>query len=136
MRLALLSDIHSNLQALEACLLHARSQKAQRFAFLGDLVGYGADPAAVIDRIMLGSGFPFERPASAVETILSLNSYALGTPLPAIPRASLRGIVERDAVSVLGLPSTLGPGSAARVAGRTASPLGPSGTPPRGVRPQ
>ncbi|MFZ2308752.1 MAG: metallophosphoesterase [Rhodoferax sp.] len=53
MRLALLSDIHANIQALEACLTHARAQKAQRFVFLGDLVGYGADPTAVVERIML-----------------------------------------------------------------------------------
>jgi diadenosine tetraphosphatase ApaH/serine/threonine PP2A family protein phosphatase len=53
MRLALLSDIHGNIQALDACLLHARAQRAQRFAFLGDMVGYGADPCAVVERIML-----------------------------------------------------------------------------------
>jgi diadenosine tetraphosphatase ApaH/serine/threonine PP2A family protein phosphatase len=53
MRLALMSDIHGNIQALEACLLHARAQKAQRFAFLGDLVGYGANPAEVVGRVML-----------------------------------------------------------------------------------
>jgi diadenosine tetraphosphatase ApaH/serine/threonine PP2A family protein phosphatase len=48
-----MSDIHGNIQALEACLLHARAQKAQRFAFLGDLVGYGANPAEVVGRVML-----------------------------------------------------------------------------------
>ena len=53
MRLALMSDIHGNIQALDACLEHARTQSPQRFAFLGDLVGYGADPCAVIDRVML-----------------------------------------------------------------------------------
>jgi diadenosine tetraphosphatase ApaH/serine/threonine PP2A family protein phosphatase len=53
MRLALLSDIHSNLQAFDACMTHARAQRAQRFAFLGDLVGYGADPVPVVERIML-----------------------------------------------------------------------------------
>lgn len=53
MRLALLSDIHGNLHALEACLAHARAQQAQRFAFLGDMVGYGAAPAAVVERVML-----------------------------------------------------------------------------------
>ena len=52
MRLALLSDIHANRQALDACLAHARAQKAQRFVFLGDMVGYGADPSAVVERIM------------------------------------------------------------------------------------
>ncbi|MCF8211582.1 MAG: metallophosphoesterase, partial [Rhodoferax sp.] len=51
MRLALLSDIHANLQALDSCVQHARAQGADRFAFLGDMVGYGADPAAVLDRI-------------------------------------------------------------------------------------
>jgi diadenosine tetraphosphatase ApaH/serine/threonine PP2A family protein phosphatase len=47
--LALLSDIHANLEALNACLSHARAQGATRHAFLGDLVGYGADPGAVIE---------------------------------------------------------------------------------------
>lgn len=51
MRLALLSDIHANIQALDACLAHARAQQAERFVFLGDMVGYGAHPAAVVDRI-------------------------------------------------------------------------------------
>ncbi len=49
MAMALLADIHSNLEALEACLAHARARGADEFAFLGDLVGYGADPVAVID---------------------------------------------------------------------------------------
>jgi len=49
MRLALLADIHGNLEALNACLDHAKSQGAQRFAFLGDFLGYGAEPSAVLD---------------------------------------------------------------------------------------
>jgi len=49
MALALLADIHSNREALEACLAHARARGAERFAFLGDLVGYGADPSAVVE---------------------------------------------------------------------------------------
>lgn len=53
MRLAMMSDIHANIQALDACMSHARAQQAQRFAFLGDLVGYGADPAAVVERVTL-----------------------------------------------------------------------------------
>lgn len=48
---ALLSDIHSNLAALLACLEHARERGADRFVFLGDLVGYGPDPAAVVGLI-------------------------------------------------------------------------------------
>jgi diadenosine tetraphosphatase ApaH/serine/threonine PP2A family protein phosphatase len=52
MKLALLSDIHANLGALDACLVHARSHGAQRFALLGDLVGYGAEPAQVVNLVM------------------------------------------------------------------------------------
>lgn len=53
MRFALLSDIHSNLQALQASLEHARQQQVQRFMILGDLVGYGANPTEVVEHIML-----------------------------------------------------------------------------------
>ena len=50
MKLALLSDIHANIQAFDACLAHAQIQGAEQFAILGDLVGYGADPVAVVQR--------------------------------------------------------------------------------------
>lgn len=50
MKYALLSDLHSNLHALDACLAHAQAQGAQRIAILGDLVGYGAFPAEVVAR--------------------------------------------------------------------------------------
>jgi diadenosine tetraphosphatase ApaH/serine/threonine PP2A family protein phosphatase len=52
MKLALISDIHANRQALQACLAHARQQGVDQLAFLGDLVGYGADPVAVLDEVM------------------------------------------------------------------------------------
>jgi diadenosine tetraphosphatase ApaH/serine/threonine PP2A family protein phosphatase len=51
MKLAILADIHSNLEALTACLDHARGAGADAFAFVGDLVGYGPDPGAVLDVI-------------------------------------------------------------------------------------
>lgn len=56
MKLALLSDIHANIQALDACLAHARAQGAQQFALLGDFVGYGADPVAVVQRVQVLAG--------------------------------------------------------------------------------
>ena len=52
MKLALLSDLHANRHALEACLADARERGATQYAFLGDLVGYGGEPAAVLDRVM------------------------------------------------------------------------------------
>lgn len=51
MRICLLSDIHANREALAACLAHAKTIGTDQFAFLGDLVGYGADPAWVVDTI-------------------------------------------------------------------------------------
>jgi len=51
MKLALFADIHSNLEAITACIAHAQSLGADRYAFLGDLVGYGADPVSVLELI-------------------------------------------------------------------------------------
>src|SRR5262245_42486521 len=48
---ALLSDIHGNREALTACLAHAAASGAGRTLFLGDYVGYGADPGWVIDTV-------------------------------------------------------------------------------------
>jgi len=51
MRYLILSDIHSNLEALDAVLRAAGAQKYDALLMLGDLVGYGADPNAVVERI-------------------------------------------------------------------------------------
>ena len=51
MRLLILSDIHANLQALEAVLGAAPAGSWDRAVVLGDLVGYGADPNAVVDSV-------------------------------------------------------------------------------------
>lgn len=51
MKLALVTDLHANREAVEAVLAHAHAQGAQRFVFLGDFVGYGADPGWVVDTL-------------------------------------------------------------------------------------
>lgn len=51
MRYAILSDVHANLEALEAVLEDARRQGAEGFVCLGDFVGYGPDPNACVDRL-------------------------------------------------------------------------------------
>lgn len=58
MKIAILSDIHSNLEALRACLAHTRWQGVEQYVFLGDLLGYGADPQACLEIIatMVGEG--------------------------------------------------------------------------------
>lgn len=75
MKLALLSDVHANERALEACLLHAQAQGATDWALLGDLVGYGAEPAAVVDRC--------QRMAQAGAAVLRGNHEALAVNPPA-----------------------------------------------------
>lgn len=49
MRIALITDLHANRQAVQAVLDHAATQDIDRYAFLGDFVGYGGDPAWVLD---------------------------------------------------------------------------------------
>jgi diadenosine tetraphosphatase ApaH/serine/threonine PP2A family protein phosphatase len=51
MLIAFLADIHANREALTACLEDAERAGVGRYVFLGDLVGYGADPVWVIDRV-------------------------------------------------------------------------------------
>lgn len=51
MRYAILSDIHSNLQALEAVLADAAAERVGRHICLGDVVGYGPSPAEAIDLV-------------------------------------------------------------------------------------
>ena len=48
MRLALLSDIHANIEALRATLLDVAAMRVERILCLGDIVGYHADPGACI----------------------------------------------------------------------------------------
>jgi len=49
MRWAILTDLHANREAVEAVLEHASGQRIDPYALLGDFVGYGADPAWVVD---------------------------------------------------------------------------------------
>ena len=48
MRVLVISDIHANLEALEACM--AAFPAYDRIANLGDVVGYGASPNDVVER--------------------------------------------------------------------------------------
>jgi len=51
MRIALMSDVHGNREAFAACLEHAAENGVDRYVFLGDYAGYGADPSWVIDTV-------------------------------------------------------------------------------------
>ncbi len=51
-RTAILSDIHGNLSALDAVMDDVEEQKVDRIVCLGDVIGYGPEPCACLDRVM------------------------------------------------------------------------------------
>jgi hypothetical protein len=57
----------------------------------------------VIDKLLFGSDFPYTSVNTCIESLYSINQFAQGTNLPVVPREALRGIVERDALGLLGL---------------------------------
>jgi predicted TIM-barrel fold metal-dependent hydrolase len=57
----------------------------------------------VIDKLLFGSDFPYTSAIECIEALYSINQIAQGTNLPLVPREALRGIVERDALALLGI---------------------------------
>lgn len=57
----------------------------------------------VIEKLLFGSDFPYTNATECIEALYSLNQIAHGTNLPVVPREALRGIVERDTLTLLGL---------------------------------
>jgi len=57
MRLALISDLHSNLEALTAVFADIEGQGIDHIGCLGDVVGYGPDPAACVDLVRKKTDF-------------------------------------------------------------------------------
>ncbi len=51
MKVAILSDIHANIEALEAVLADARCLGAEAYCALGDFIGFNGDPAACIETV-------------------------------------------------------------------------------------
>lgn len=49
MKIAVLTDLHANREAVQAVMEHAEARGAEQWAFVGDFVGYGADPAWVVE---------------------------------------------------------------------------------------
>ena len=57
----------------------------------------------MIDKLLFGSDFPHTTVTECIEALYSVNQLAQGTNLPIVPRKALRGIVERETLSLLGL---------------------------------
>jgi len=56
-RVGIVSDIHGNLEALEAVLSRCKDEGVDKIYCLGDVVGYGADPGACLDLIQDQAAF-------------------------------------------------------------------------------
>ena len=52
MRIGILSDIHGNLEALDACLKALEEAGAETYIQCGDIIGYGPDAEACTQRVM------------------------------------------------------------------------------------
>ncbi len=62
-----------------------------------------AHQQGVVNRLLFGSDYPFTTPGQAILNMYSVNTLIQGTHLPTVPREQLRGIVERDALTCLGI---------------------------------
>lgn len=58
---------------------------------------------SVIDKLLFGSDFPYAVASAAIAQLYQINFYAQGTNLPVVPRESIRGIIEREALKLLGI---------------------------------
>lgn len=78
----------------------------------------------VTDRLLFGSDFPYQTPAEAIETLYTLNATFSGAGMPTIPRERIRGIIERDTLTALGLKRgpALPEGASPKAAQTTAKP--------------
>jgi uncharacterized protein len=57
----------------------------------------------VMDKVLFGSDFPYCTAAEAIKCVYRMHEVTQGTNLPSVPREALRGMVERDALTSLGI---------------------------------
>lgn len=52
MKIGVFSDVHSNLEALNACLNRLQKEQVEAYIYCGDLIGYGPNPEECVQRIL------------------------------------------------------------------------------------
>jgi predicted TIM-barrel fold metal-dependent hydrolase len=62
----------------------------------------------VMDKLLFGSGFPCSHAAQCIETLLGFNMLLADKNLPAVPRSSIRSVIERDTMELLGIKDWAG----------------------------
>ena len=122
MRIALLSDVHSNLAALDAVLAHAIGERYEAVWHMGDLVGYGPDPNAVVAR-MIAEGARCvmgNHDAAAVGTI---GIEAFNGPAAEAAQWTMSTITDASRAYLAALPQMEEDGLFTRVHGTASDPI-------------
>ncbi|MCU0915962.1 MAG: amidohydrolase family protein, partial [Planctomycetes bacterium] len=57
----------------------------------------------VMDKLLFGSGSPLGNADQCIETLLGFNMLLADTKLPTVPRGSIRNVIERDTLDLLGI---------------------------------
>jgi uncharacterized protein len=57
----------------------------------------------VLDKLLFGSDFPVATPRETMDGLLAVNKVVEGTGLPRVPEDKLREIINRDALTLLGI---------------------------------
>ncbi len=122
MRVALLSDVHSNLAALDAVLAHAENARYEAVWHMGDLVGYGPDPNEVVARMIAeGAACVMGNHDAAVAGIIDLEAF---NDTAAEAARWTKGIISEDTREYLAkLPRMEEDGDYTRVHGSANDPI-------------
>jgi predicted TIM-barrel fold metal-dependent hydrolase len=62
-----------------------------------------AHEQGVMGKLVFGSGYPIAEAQACIETLLGFNTLMADTNLPTVPRGSIRAIVERNSLEILGI---------------------------------
>ena len=106
MRIGVISDVHANLEALEAVLARLKAAGAQKYIQCGDIIGYGPDAKACVQRVaqlpLLASVMGNHDAVLAFPSLGSLFNYDAKAAL----EESLPGLDEKSANYLRALPAT------------------------------
>jgi predicted phosphodiesterase len=122
MKHALISDLHSNIEALTVCVEHARAAGAERFVCLGDCVGYGPDPAPTLALLMSLPGIALVR-GNHDEALFRV----VNTRIPGIVESlvwSRPQLTDAQLAFLDGAPYSIREGRATYAHASTANPMG------------
>ncbi|MEP7215077.1 MAG: metallophosphoesterase family protein [Anaerolineaceae bacterium] len=122
MRIALLSDVHSNLAALDAVLAHALGERYEAVWHMGDLVGYGPDPDAVVVR-MIAEGARCVMGNHDAAAVGNIGIEAFNGPAAEAAQWTMRTITVGSRAYLTALPQMEEDGLFTRVHGTASDPL-------------